>query len=165
MPRSPRRQQERGAVLVIALIMLILITVVSMSTIRSTTTDERIAGNVRDREKAFQAAEAVVQACLDHVRLGTYTTAPVSGEILPPVLATATPSTPNWEVAANWAAEDTNKKSVSIAVKSDTYNLDADPRCMVENLSATSKSFRVTGRAVGASPESVVMLQATYSEE
>jgi type IV pilus assembly protein PilX len=165
MPRLRGRQQQRGAVLVIALIMLVLITVVAMSTIRSTTTDERIAGNVRDRERAFQAAEAVVQACLDAVQAGTYESGTVNGEILTPVLATDSPSTQNWDDINNWADTDANKKSVKISVKSDTYNLDSDPRCMVEKLSDTKKSFRVTGRAVGASPDSIVLLQATYSEE
>jgi len=163
--RPARRPQQRGAVLVIALIMLVLITMVTMSTIRSTTTDERIAGNVRDREKAFQAAEAVVQACLDRVRLGTYESASPSGEILTPVAATDSDPKPHWEVATNWATTDGNKKSVSLVIKSDTYDLAENPRCMVERLSATKKSYRVTGRAEGASSDSVVMLQATYSEE
>ena len=91
--RLPRRQQ-RGIVLIVALVMLVLITLVSLATIRSTTMDERMAGNARDRDRAFQAAEAAVQACLSKIQTGTAFTFPV----LDPV----TSGTPHWDVDANW---------------------------------------------------------------
>jgi type IV pilus assembly protein PilX len=152
--RIPRRQQ-RGVVLIVALIMLVLITLVSLSTIRSTTMDERMAGNARDRDRAFQAAEAAVQACLTQIQTGSAFTFPV----LDPVVSGA----PNWDVDANWTDPSLrNTKSYGVALAN--AGLAQDPRCMVEKLNATG-SYRVTGRAVGGSVDSVVMLQATYSDE
>lgn len=163
MPRSahprhplPAPSRQKGAVLIIALIMLVLITLVSVLTIRSTTTDEKIAGNSRDRDKAFQAAEAAVQNCLNQVNGAGFT-----GTVLTPAVGTAAP---HWEVAANWATSSTNSTAVTL---SSAAGLAQAPRCMVEALNSLTPvtSYRVTGRAVGGSIDSVVMLQATYSTE
>ena len=56
---APRRQ--RGAVLIIALMFLVLLTIIGVSGISSTTVEERMAGNSRDREAAFQAAESALR--------------------------------------------------------------------------------------------------------
>ncbi|MFN2309885.1 MAG: PilX N-terminal domain-containing pilus assembly protein [Gammaproteobacteria bacterium] len=54
--RQPARQ--RGAVLIISLIFLLLMTLIGVTSMQSTTLQERMAGNTRDRNLAFQAAEA-----------------------------------------------------------------------------------------------------------
>lgn len=156
LPRVSRSNSQRGAVLVIALIMLLLITLASIATIRSTTLDERMAGNSRDRDKALQAAEAAVRMCLKQLTVDIPSTYPTSA-ILTPV-----PSGPeNWEVESNWAAGSPN--SVEIDMTS-SAGLARNPRCLVERL-GTGDSFRVTGRAVGGSGTSEVILQATYSAD
>jgi type IV pilus assembly protein PilX len=53
---SPRSQS--GAVLVIGLIMLLLITIIGMASVRGTNMQEIMAGNMRDRNLAFQTAES-----------------------------------------------------------------------------------------------------------
>ena len=158
MPRRmPRRaaqptgeRGQRGVTLIITLVMLVLITLVGVSGIRNSTLDERMAGNSRDRDKAFQAAEAAVQTCLSRLQAETYTGTPLT--------PAASNATPVWEVAANWT--DTN--SVEINLGTDA-RLAAQPRCMYESMGVGS--YRVTGRAVGASTLTEVMLQATYSTE
>jgi type IV pilus assembly protein PilX len=149
----PGAPAERGAILIIALVMLLLITMVSIISIRASTMEERMAGNARDRNKALQAAEAVVRTCLLQV-----TNVPVtySGTILDP----ATSGADNWDVASNWETGSAN----SVAVTMTGAGLASNPRCMVERL-GTGSNFRVTGRAVGASDSSVVILQATYSTD
>jgi len=163
MPRIPaprrsfRPKAQQGVVLIITLIVLILVTVLSLASIRATTTDERIAGNARDRNKAFQSAEAVVLRCLAAVRNNTY-----AGVKLDP----APSGDENWKVEANWAPDSTN--SVAAAFTDDELadaGLKEQPRCMVEKLNATGTSVRVTGRASGLSADSRVVLQATYSSE
>jgi len=52
------RRAQRGAALVISLIFLLVITIVAVAGTRSTTMQERMAGNTRDRNLAFQAAES-----------------------------------------------------------------------------------------------------------
>lgn len=145
-----RRSAQSGATLIITLVMLVLVTLVAVSTIRTSTMDEKMAGNSRDRDKAFQAAEAAVQRCLAEIQAG----AP-SGTVLTPAAANVKP---HWEVPANW----TNGNSVPKTVDA---TLASQPRCMFEALGAGTGSYRVTGRAEGGSSRTEVVLQATYSTE
>jgi type IV pilus assembly protein PilX len=154
MKQPTFRNQQQGVVLVLALVILVLVTLVGLSTIRTTTMEERMAGNSRDRDKAFQAAEAAVQHCLGLVDAGAYTATTLT--------PTAAGVTPRWEDAANWTTASPN--SLAVALSDPAAKLAQEPRCMVETLGAAG-SYRVTGRAVGASAETVVMLQATYSKE
>src|SRR5690606_12515544 len=53
-----RAGRQRGAVLVISLVMLVLVTLLGITAMQNSTMQERLAGNLWDRNKAFQAAEA-----------------------------------------------------------------------------------------------------------
>ena len=52
------QQRQRGAALVIALIMLLVMTVLGLAAMQITRMEERMAGNTRDLNLAFQGAEA-----------------------------------------------------------------------------------------------------------
>ena len=52
---------QRGATLIIALIFLLLMTLIGVTSMQSTTLQERMAGNTRDRNLALQAAEAALR--------------------------------------------------------------------------------------------------------
>ena len=49
---------QRGGALIISLVFLLVITLMAVTSMRSTTLQERMAGNTRDRNLAFQAAES-----------------------------------------------------------------------------------------------------------
>ncbi|WP_373188284.1 PilX N-terminal domain-containing pilus assembly protein [Halopseudomonas sp.] len=53
---------ERGAVLLISLVFLLLLTVIGLSAIQGATLQERMAGNARDINVAFQSAETALRA-------------------------------------------------------------------------------------------------------
>jgi type IV pilus assembly protein PilX len=117
-----------------------------------------MAGNARDRDKAFQAAEAAVQACLDKIEDNDFTG-----------IVRHTPSTPPaaavWDVETNWADASPNSLEVRLTtsgVPGDS-GLSRNPRCLVEWLGANN--YRVTGRATGASASTLLVLQATYSQD
>jgi len=55
----PRRQH--GLVLVVSLIFLLLMTLIGITSIRTTTMEERMAGNTRDQHLAFMAAETTLR--------------------------------------------------------------------------------------------------------
>ena len=57
--RSSKKQA--GVVLVVSLIMLMLLTLIGVSGMQSTGIEEKMAGNMRDRNLAFQAAEAALR--------------------------------------------------------------------------------------------------------
>lgn len=53
-----RRAAQKGAVLVVGLIMLLLMTIVGLAAIRGSGMQELMAGNMRDRNIAFQTTES-----------------------------------------------------------------------------------------------------------
>jgi type IV pilus assembly protein PilX len=73
MPMVRRRGQapafsgtrQRGVALVIALLLLVVITLVGFSAVRSTIVQQKLSSNMYDREVAFQNAEAAMRAAAD----------------------------------------------------------------------------------------------------
>jgi Tfp pilus assembly protein PilX len=59
--RCPARQ--RGAALVVGLVLLVVITLVGVGAMQTTTLQEKMAGNLRDSNLSFQAAEAALRHC------------------------------------------------------------------------------------------------------
>lgn len=55
-----RRQQERGVVLIVALIILLVMTTIGLSASRSTSMQEKIAGNLKQKTAAFLMSEAAL---------------------------------------------------------------------------------------------------------
>jgi len=58
---------NRGAVLFVGLILLIVMTIVGVSAMRGTALEERMTGNLKDKNDAFQAAEAGLQVALSAI--------------------------------------------------------------------------------------------------
>ncbi|WP_331352178.1 pilus assembly PilX family protein [Cellvibrio sp. UBA7671] len=58
---SPMPVKQAGVVLIVGLVMVLLITIVSLSAIRGTGLQENMAGNMRDRNIAFQATESALR--------------------------------------------------------------------------------------------------------
>ncbi|WP_133863245.1 MULTISPECIES: PilX N-terminal domain-containing pilus assembly protein [Pseudomonas] len=57
--RSPRNQG--GAVLLIALVMLLLLTLLAVTSMRETTLQNRVGGNVSEQKRAYNAAESALR--------------------------------------------------------------------------------------------------------
>jgi type IV pilus assembly protein PilX len=58
----PRARQQRGAVLIVSLLLLLVMTLLGLGAAQSTRLQERMAGNQRDLELAMQGAEASLRA-------------------------------------------------------------------------------------------------------
>lgn len=56
---SPARQ--RGAILIVSMLLLLVLTILAISTMRASTFQERMAGNVRDVGLSFQATEGAIR--------------------------------------------------------------------------------------------------------
>ncbi|MDT8427358.1 MAG: PilX N-terminal domain-containing pilus assembly protein [Pseudomonadales bacterium] len=56
------KKEEAGAVLIFCLVFLLILTMMGVSSMESTILEERMAGNMQDHGRAFQAAEAALQA-------------------------------------------------------------------------------------------------------
>ena len=61
MTMAPHKSKQSGVVLVISLIMLVLLTLLGVTAMQTTSLEEKMAGNSKDRNIAFQAAEAALR--------------------------------------------------------------------------------------------------------
>ncbi len=62
----PLRPHQRGATLLISLIILMLVSLLGLNSIRSTTLQERMSANILDRAVVFQSAESILRAAEIH---------------------------------------------------------------------------------------------------
>ena len=60
-PRSNPCKRQSGVALFISLVMLLILTVLGLSSVQTTTLQERMARNARDTNLAFQAAESAIK--------------------------------------------------------------------------------------------------------
>lgn len=60
--RKASLRRERGAALIISLILMVLITLVGIASLRNVVLEEKMASNFYDRSLAFQSAEAGLRA-------------------------------------------------------------------------------------------------------
>ena len=82
--------RQQGAVLIVSLVMLLLLTIIGMSAVELTNMDTRIAANTKDRALAFDAAETALN---------------MSGQALSPSEPLPDSSTPGFLTSAmadNW---------------------------------------------------------------
>lgn len=104
--RAPLRQ--RGAALTIGLILLVLLTLIGVTTMRSSSLETSMSGHATDCNVAFQAAEAALRAAelfLENTpnvminNQGVYTEKYYG---VAPCADTNAPCTPRWEDAGIW---------------------------------------------------------------
>jgi len=131
---------QRGAALIIALLLLLVMTVLGITSIQSSTVQTRMAANSDDRNRALQAAEHSLRAALGvlHGKSGigvgaletTFngTTTPGLYTSLKEVSNKCTRSSP-WQGGNTW--DNTNSQEATSIKTSVQPNLQNDPRYMI----------------------------------
>ncbi|WP_455922116.1 pilus assembly PilX family protein [Pseudomonas putida] len=76
---APGAAGQNGMVLVVALVMLLLITMIGISSMQNATLQEKMAGSVQTRTTTFEAAEMALRAGESAVSASTYSLAQCSG--------------------------------------------------------------------------------------
>ena len=61
MMERPMKNKQQGAVLAVSLIMLLVMTLLGISSLQGTTIEEKMAGNLMDRIRSFEAAESALR--------------------------------------------------------------------------------------------------------
>ena len=164
---------QRGAVLIISLIMLLVLTLIGVTSMRTTTLEEKMAGNLRDKNLAFQAAETALRDGEDLIET-LVATASFNGTGGRLGIAD---SDPDWFASATWS------NSTSIAYSGTMSDVAVQPRYIVKfvkeiegdqgslkvggygNDKASSVSnFRVTAKGTGKTDSSSAILQAYYGK-
>ena len=69
-----RPHQQSGVIIIMALVILMILSILGVSSMTSSTMEERMSSNVRDRHVAFQAAEAALRHAEREIESGTFNT-------------------------------------------------------------------------------------------
>jgi len=169
-------QQQTGSALIVSLSILLVLTILGVSAMRTTSLQEKMAGNARDTDVAFQAAESAIREAerfLDTIGnrdLFSNTGGVGGGYWLP------RGNNPEaWTVEANWAAANTaayNNAQIAQqplfiiqAVEADVGgedNIQGGIGYGGGGLTPEYGVFQITARGFGVSPNSRVMLQSMY---
>jgi len=160
------KRLQQGATLIVAMIFMVVISIIALAGMEVTGLEERMAGNMRERNIAFQATEAALIEAESYL---------ANTALLPDfddsdgLYRVRDDGQKTWLMNGVWG--------VSTAVRTYSGNIDglaAPPEFIIENLLASNKSldttktvntqqfYRVTARAVGQTNSSVVMLQTVY---
>lgn len=165
-PVSPHRSQK-GVVLAIALIMLVLITLLAVSAVRTTVMEERMASNSRNDNIAFQLAETALRQA-EEILLADGDSLSIAAAQTQSVglgaceIALNTPLV--WGNACDYVGD--------ADVDSNNVNIDRAPHYFIEFLHAEADIamgaaprecfYRITARGYGPDANSAVTLQTTY---
>ena len=159
---APRHQAERGIVLVIALILLVIISLLAVTSLRNAGSSESVAGNVRTTELATQAADIALRHCessaikitklianaSDTSAQATYPTTLVEANVQRVTTAD------QWKSVSNWDSPTTAVFVLPSTLVGDTATYQRPPECMVESLTGVTPtgppaSFVITARGFG----------------
>ncbi len=162
---------QQGAVLITSIILLFVMTIIGLTGMQVTTLEEKMAGNMRDRNLAFQAAESALragEAVLTQATIPTFdnsgTNGMYSSASTAAVLSNSTDST-TWN-AAN--TETYNSGTLANVSASPEYIIQQMPSVDGGGFSLdgtsfnTMEFFRVTARGTGGTTSAVVVLQTVY---
>jgi type IV pilus assembly protein PilX len=163
----PSRRAERGAALITGLIFMVVLTMIAMAALRGTVLEEKMAGNARDIDLAFQSAEAALRGGEQVLNQATLPTFAATGPYL-----TASGSRGDSTYWINYTWNDANSSALSTA----PAGVAEAPRFVIEQMPsvagaggslkagpiAESGMYRVTARGVGGSPNTRIYLQETY---
>lgn len=159
--RTPR-QMQRGAALLIALLLLVILTVGGVASMRSSILQERMGGNARDRSVAFQASEAAIRSGESYLAGFTSQPTPAAASYFyddgsapdwdtidcspPPSVSTVTVSPP-----ATGACFIIEEAEASTSTVSETGTPDK-----------TRKVYKITGLGNGISERTQVVIRTSY---
>jgi type II secretory pathway pseudopilin PulG len=166
--------RQHGVVMIIALILLMVVSMLSVFTIRQATSSTQVSNNARTQTTAMQAAQMVLQECETRVRNGLDGNTP---SISPdPATPPATPPTaqlwqpnaagemPNWDgqtsLAHFPAVPPANHYTLIMNAAPAGTMLQRTPECMVERQLNNNQIIIITARGFG--PE-VPAVDATRS--
>jgi type IV pilus assembly protein PilX len=169
-PLSPPRSQ-RGVVLIVGLLLLLVLTLIGVTSMRSALLEERMTGNIQDSTVAFQAAEAALREGETLLQQPVLPNFDSTNGLYPPPAAPP----PRWQTI-NWQSNNAVRvydgfedAPGSLDLATARYFIEAEPPVLVpgESLSVDTPVdevgfYRVTARGVGITGNAVAVLQSTY---
>lgn len=175
---------QKGFVLVMALVFLALLTIIGVTAMSTTSLEEKMAGNMKDRNLAFQAAETALLAAERWYE--NQTTKPVFPDTAHGLyVADSTSAVSNWD-AVNWSSANVVTypctPTLTSSCGSNVGKVNAQPKYIIEDLGELpeekgsivsptdykgkgSTLARITARGTGGTDAAVSMVQSTYARQ
>jgi len=167
-------QQQKGAVLIVGLIMLFVMTLISISSMSGSVLEERMSSNFKDRQTAFQAAEAALRQgerlTVSNQLKSSYTTTCTGGLCLADI-GDAPTVYPDYATNASPSVWISSATHITYSV----YGTATPAKIIIEYMGCNKKTngitcvggtdkniFRVTALGYGQSANAQVMLQSTF---
>ncbi|HEY4365983.1 MAG TPA: PilX N-terminal domain-containing pilus assembly protein [Steroidobacteraceae bacterium] len=166
--------RQRGAILIVSLILLLIMTILALTVSQTSRMQERMAGNSRDSDLSFQAAEAGLRDAENF--LWTQTSQPIACGTPPCVVYQKDAlSTVNLTIQ-NQDWWDTNGKEYGVAGSHELNQAKRDPSVVIEELGFTPYSltvgkgvpggrtfYRNTARGVGGTDAAQTVVESTFT--
>lgn len=184
-----RHPAQRGFVLIVALVLLLILTILGLAAAQSTSLQERMAGNSRNRDMAFQAAEAGLRAaesCLNSgLAICTSFSTNANGTYLFDPNNPPPPSnfnTPLWAVNGFWSNPANVLSYATITGSNLPVAVATQPEIIIEQLPAmaapggnigqqqfgggspTIQLYRITVFGTGGDSTATAMLQSVFQQ-
>ena len=166
--------RETGAVLVVSLLFLLILTLIGLTGSQVTSLEEKMSGNMRDRNLAFQAAESALRAGEMYLTLPAlpnfscangryrYNDVNCDGTLEDAQI---------WDSSSDWSG--ISKVTYSSGTMA---SISSAPAYIIEQMPAIAESgdsleagvardsqyYRVTARATGGTTDAVVLVQSLY---
>lgn len=179
-------RRQKGITLIVGLIPLLVMTMLGLTAVQVTTQQERMAGNLRDRNIAFQAAEsalregesALIRCVIDFSGNGAYDVEANGEDELAFKLAfIVAASTAELKEDSSFLFDDFDDACTEPKTHSAFFQAVAAPRFFLERqppvggasletgVPKTMEVFKVTSRGVGGSQAAVVVLQSSFKKD
>jgi type IV pilus assembly protein PilX len=177
-PRAPARRPatSRGFILIVGLFFLVILTMLSIAMFRSFGLQERIAGNTRDKQRAFEAAQSALQYGEWWLGQGNGSTGAVcagvtNGNVMTSMRvcsnALATPTTLPWTIRTDYQPPQMAVAAGGgvVSVGGD-INYQAMPGLYMSYLglapSGLAQLYQVTAFGYGGNANTTSVVQSTY---
>lgn len=183
-----RRAAARGFSLLTVLLMMAVLAFLALGALNVSVIQERMAGNLRDRNLALQAAEAALRDAEADIEANltadsAFATHCGSGLCVPASMAASgAVSTLRWKTV-DWSPGGGQSRAYGSATGATALpDVAAQPRYLIEllpvlpptsgtsanlgtSLASQAQAFRITARGVGLRSSTVVILQSTYIKQ
>ena len=161
-------RQQRGVTLIIALIFMAVLALLGATAAQNSALEERMAGNTRDRDLAFQAAEAALQDAKRNIatlrtQLGTAGIVDASSCTVPnvaPCYLSRGNDAAYWTNTFVWNTTNARNPTQSL------NQVAAQPLYLLEKIPGgpgTLEAYRVTARGVGKSVNAIAITQEVFN--
>jgi len=177
--RINNRRKQAGFVLAVSMIFLIVMTMLAVTAIKKATMDEKVSGNLRAQNLAFDAAEKALRFCESNIELAAGDTEICKMKLGATVLVIP-PTRPyrdddvnanfpiEWSNMDNWNERGPNN-AVRLNGINAVPNVATQPQCMIERWEIPSNRgeypgdqfypYVITARGAGSTGTAVVWLQ------